>query len=389
MYDVAPMYDVTIVGLGAMGAAVAWHASRLGLSVLGLDRYEPPHTHGSTHAETRITRLAVGEGDHYIPFVARSHALWRELETLTGTSLLHQSGGYILTDAAEEADRWTDFTMETARIAERAGVGYEVFDAAAMRERQPGIVVPDGAKVGFEPTAGIVMCERAVAAQLAQAREAGAQTRFGEDVTAIEPFGDHVQVTTSESVYAARHVVVAAGPWTPELVPSTIADRLSVTRQVVHWFEADDLDAWSVDTFPFVMWIAGTIDDYVAAFPTPPDSAIRGVKVLGEQFDATTTPEQVERRVSAEEIADFHRRLVAPRFPGITDRSLRAEVCLYTNTPDDHFLIEADPRSDRIVVMSPCSGHGFKHSTALGEAIAQRLATGGSDLSLEPFGLAS
>lgn len=383
------MHDIAIVGLGAMGAAVAWHASRLGASVLGIDRHEPPHTLGSSHAETRITRLAVGEGDHYLPFVARSHELWRELGGLIDQPLLYESGGYILSDAAEKADRWTDFTMETARIAERAGLDYEVFDADGFRQRQPGLIVPDSATIGFESTAGIVMCERAVAAQLDQARNAGAQLRTGEQVTAIEPHGDHVQITTDRSVHEARHVVVAAGAWTPQLVPTAIAERLTVTRQVAHWFEADDLDAWSVDNFPFVMWIAGTIDDYVGVFPVPPDTAIPGVKILGEQFELTTTADTVARTVTAEEIADFHAHLVAPRFPGISDRSVRAEVCLYTNTPDDEFLIEADPRSDRIVVMSPCSGHGFKHSTALGEAVAQRICGGGSDESLAPFGLPS
>jgi len=383
------VYDLAIVGLGAMGAAVAWHASRLGLSVLGLDQYEPPHKLGSSHAETRITRLAVGEGDHYLPFVARSHELWRELSDLVGQPLLYESGGYILSDAAEQADRWTDFTMETARIAERAEVPYEVLDADAFRQRRPGVIVPDGATIGFEATAGIVMCERAVVGQLTQAQQAGAEIHTGERVTAIDPIDDHVRIATDRGVYEARHVVVAAGPWTPQLVPTTIADRLTVTRQVVHWMEADELDAWSVDNFPFIMWIAGTIDDYVGVFPVPPDTAVPGVKILGEQFAATTTPADVERAVSPSEIAAFYEHLVAPRFPGLTGRSVRSEVCLYTNTPDDEFLIEADPRSDRIIVMSPCSGHGFKHSTALGEAVAQRVSGGGADLSLEPFGLAS
>ena len=153
----------------------------------------------------------------------------------------------------------------------------------------------------------------------------------------------------------------------------------------MYWFEAEDLDAWSVERFPFVMWITGTIDGYCAAFPTPPDSSTPGVKLLGEQFETTTSPTTVARSVTQQEIDVFYQRLVAPRFDGITDRCLRSEVCLYTSTPDDHFLIDNDPRSDRITVMSPCSGHGFKHSTALGEAVAQRIASGDSNLDLSPF----
>lgn len=383
------MHDLAIVGLGAMGAAVAWHASRLGLSVLGIDQHEPPHTFGSSHAETRITRLAVGEGDHYLPFVARSHELWHELSGAIGQPLLYETGGYILSHTAEEAERWTDFTMETARIAERAGLSYEVLDADTFRRRQPGVVVPDNATIGYEPTAGIVMCERAVIGQLTQAQQAGAEIRTGEQVTAIEPIGGYVQITTDRAVHEARHVVVAAGPWTPELVATTIADRLTVTRQVVHWMEADDLDAWSVDNFPYTLCVGGVIEDFVAVFPVPPDTVVRGVKVVGEQFTTATTPDNVDRLVSHAEMTAFYEQRVAPRFHGLSGRTVRSEVCLYTNTPDDEFLIEADPRSDRVVIMSPCSGHGFKHSTALGEAVAQRVSGGGADVSLEPFGLPS
>lgn len=382
----APEYDLAVVGLGAMGAAVTWHAQRLGLRVLGLDQSEPPHTLGSTHAETRITRLAVGEGDQYLPFVARSHELWREIESLTGDRLLYETGGYIVSELDSNSDRWTDFTQVTAAIADRADLAYDVLDAAEFRQRQPNVLLPDTMAAGFEPTAGVVMCEDAVRLQLELAQTAGAVLQTGERVDRIEPHDAYVDVITDSGQYRAAKVVVAVGPWTQALAAPAVAERLEVTRQVVFWFEADDPDAWSVERFPFVMWIGSTIDEYCAAFPSPPGTT-PGVKILGEQFTHTTSPDQVERSVSAEEIADIHRRLIAPRFVGISDRCVRAEVCLYTNTPDDHFLIERDPRSDRVVVMSPCSGHGFKHSAALGEAVAQQIATGSSNLDLAPFGL--
>lgn len=381
------MYDIAIVGLGAMGAAVSWHASRLGLTVLGIDQLEPPHTLGSTHAETRVTRLAVGEGDQYLPFVARSHDLWRELADASGAKLFYETGGHILTEASEDAERWTDFTARTAGIAARAGIGYEVFDGSELSRRHPQVRATSAAAVGFEPTAGIVMCERAVEVQLVLARAGGADLHMNERVLSVDPAASHVVVRTDQGSYEARHVVVATGPWVGELAPTAVREQLAVTRQVVYWFEAEDLDAWSTDRFPFLMWITRDIENYLGVFPVPPDTVTPAVKVLGEQFDVTTDPTTVNRNVSDREAADFHRRLLAPRFSGITDRCVRAEVCLYTNTPDDHFMIDSDPRSDRITIMSPCSGHGFKHSTALGEAVAQRVASGDSDLSLEPFRL--
>ena len=385
------MIDLAVVGLGALGSAISWHAARLGLSVVGFDRHHPPHTLGSTHAETRITRLAVGEGEQYLPFVARSHELWRELEALTGEHLLHESGGYIVSEPSAGSERWSDFTRTTARIAHDAGIGYELVDPAELRQRQPNLTVPDDAMAGYEPTAGVVMCERAVDLQLRQAVGLGADLRFDQPVVSIEPHDGHVVVRSDKTELTARNVIVAAGAWMPDLAPRPMAERLRVTRQVVYWFEVDDLSAWSTERFPFVMWIGETIDNYSAAFPVPPASdaspGTAGVKVLGEQFVETTDPAAVIREVTPGEIEDFHQRLVAPRFKGISDRCVRAEVCLYTNTPDDHFVIEADPRSDRIVSVSAGSGHGFKHSAALGEALAHYAATGTSELDLSCFGL--
>ncbi len=376
--------DLVVVGLGAMGSAVAFHAARQGLSVVGIDRFDPPHTMGSTHAETRVTRLAVGEGPQYLPFVARSHELWRELGAMSGEVLLHQCGGLIVTEPERTGARWDDFVTVTDEIARSAGLDFQMLSAADATAAHPPYRIPAHYRVGFEPTAGLVMNERAVAVQLDQARRDGATLRVNERVVEIDPGSETISVVTDKGQYQARHVVLAAGPWMPELTTPQHSERMSVTRQVVYWFEADDLDAFSTERLPFLMWIGRDEEEYFAVFPVPP-GGIRGVKVLGEQFIASTTADEVDRTVTPEEAAAFHERCIAPNVVGISSKLVRAEVCLYTNTPDDHFVIEADPRSDRITVMSPCSGHGFKHSTALGEAVVQQIATGTSTLDLAPF----
>lgn len=375
--------DVIVVGLGAMGAATSYHAARMGLSVLGIDRYDPPHEFGSSHAETRISRLAVGEGPQYLPFVTRSHELWRELEERTGEPVFHESGGIIVTEPTQHGTRWNDFATVTAGIARKAGIEYSLLAPEHVRARHPLLNVPAENRVGFEPTAGLVMSERAVALQIQLARSHGATIRTGELVLAVEPEPGCVSVRTDRGTYRASRVVLAAGPWMETLAPP-FRDLLTVTRQVVYWFEADDLDAYSTDRFPFVMWIGGSVADYMAVFPRPPGTT-NGVKLLGEQFVETTTADQVDRTVGAAEIDDFYERLVEPRVQGIRPRCVRTAVCLYTNTPDDHFVVDTDPRSDRILVMSPCSGHGFKHSAALGEAVAELLATGSSTRDLGAF----
>lgn len=368
-----------------MGSAVAYHASKIGLNVVGIDRHEPPHDFGSTKAETRISRLAVGEGPQYLPFVKRSHEIWRELEAATGVDLLHECGGIIITEQDPvPGQRWEDFVVETARVAGDAGIPYDVLTPAEVRASHPWISVPDERNAGFEQTAGLVMAERAVEVQLRLATELGATLRVNETVTAIEPSGNSVVVTTSTGSLTADHVVLATGPWFSELAAPPHAEQVAVTRQVVYWFEVADPDAFSTDAIPFVMWIAKRDEDYIGLFPTPPDGT-PAVKILGEQFLETTDADSVDRTVSQAEIDEFYDTYVAPKFTGVSRNAIRAEVCLYTNTEDDHFLIDSDPRSDSITVMSPCSGHGFKHSTALGEAVAQQIANGTSTYDLTPF----
>ncbi|MGH1492585.1 MAG: N-methyl-L-tryptophan oxidase [Acidimicrobiales bacterium] len=380
-------FDLIVVGLGAMGAATLFHARRQGLRVLGIDRYRPPHEFGSSHAETRITRLAVGEGPEYLPFVARSHEIWRALEAETGQDLLHQSGCCIITtqDVPDE-DRWSDFVTATATVAEAGSVDFQLLDPPELRRQQPTILIADNDRAGLEPTGGIVLSERAVQIQLQLAKADGAELRINEKVVSADVDGGNtgVTVSTNRSSYTADKVVMATGAWLPEMVEPADKAQMTVTRQVVFWFEVEDLSAYSVDRFPAVIWVGETIDDYLGAFPIP-TSGTRGLKVLGEQFATTTDAESVNRHVSQDEIDAFHRTLVAPRLTGVTSNCLKAAVCLYTNTKDDHFLIDSDPRSSRIITMSPCSGHGFKHSTALGEAVAEWAATGRSTLDLTPF----
>lgn len=376
--------DVVIVGLGAIGAATAYQARRRGLSIIGIDRAEPPHQLGSTHAESRITRLAVGEGPQYLPTVRRSHQIWRELEERSGRSLFYQCGGLIVTGPSSSDGRWDDFVTRTHAVATGAGIEFELLDPDRATAKHAALLGLENERIGFEPTAGLVDCEAAVSVQLGLARRDGAELRTNEEVLRVEPDEAGVDVVTDRGRYRADQVVLAAGPWLAELAPAVDAAALRVTRQVVFWFEADDLSAFAIDAVPFVMWIGETIDDYLAVFPPMPDRT-PAVKVLGEQFAVSTDPRSVERTVSPSEVVDFHRRSVEPRVSGVSSRCVRAEVCLYTNTPDDDFLIDTTPSSDRVVVVSACSGHGFKHSAAIGEAVAQRLATGTADIDLSGF----
>src|SRR5438067_9040702 len=166
--------EVIVVGLGAMGAAVSWQLARRGVRVIALDRYAPPHDRGSSHGESRITRLAVGEGDEYVPLVRRSHELWREIEAESGQTLLTQTGGIVI--GAPESD----FLQRTREIAARHGIAHQTLDGAELRTRFPMFAAGELACAYYEPEAGYVRPEAAVAAQLGLATRAGAHLRLGE-----------------------------------------------------------------------------------------------------------------------------------------------------------------------------------------------------------------
>jgi sarcosine oxidase len=380
--------DVVVVGLGAMGSATLHQLARRGVRALGLDRFAPPHDRGSSHGESRITRQAIGEGEEYVPFVLRSHEIWRELEALTGERLLEPVGGLLLSRPAGATRHHgkVDFVRRTIAAARRFAIAHDVLEAGEVMKRFPPFRLA-GDEIGyFEPGAGVLRPERCVAVQLDRARALGAAVRTGETVERLAPGARGVEVVTDRARYEAGHVVVTAGAWLPALLGGPFPGLLRVHRQVLTWFAPDDADAaaFSPERFPIFIWMYGDGDaDYFYGVP----HLSEGVKLADEQFAETTGPDEVRREVSAAEIAAIHARHVAGRLTGISRRCVRAETCLYTTARDSGFLIDRHPDWERVIVASPCSGHGFKHSPAIGEAIAELVTDGASRLDVRPFAL--
>lgn len=380
-------YDVIVVGLGAMGSATLYQLAKRDTQVLGIDRYRPPHSFGSTHGESRITRLATGEGPAYVPFAKRSHAIWRELEEESGDSLLTLSGGLILCPKASSAHfhGQTDFVKQSAAIADAFGIDHTLYDAAAIRSRWPQLQIADREHAYYEPTGGIVNVEQAVATQLRLATEHGATIHTHEAVTALEHDAHGVTVTTTAGTYRAAKAIVSAGPWIGEFLPQAQAEPLAIYRQVIYWFAAEDPAQFHADNFPFLIWIGDCQEEFFSAFPYVAGGTV-GVKLLTEQYVETTSAGTVDREVHPHEIEHMYQGYVQRRLTGILPTCLKTGVCLYTNTPDEHFLIDYHPDSERVLIVSPCSGHGFKHSAALGEALAQVTLEGKSALDMSGFG---
>jgi sarcosine oxidase len=382
-------YDVVVAGLGAMGSAATYQLAKAGARVLGLDRFEPPHTLGSTHGDTRITRVAVGEGLEYVPLVRRSHELWREIEAESGAEILSRCGGLVIAppQAAFAMHGTESFLERTVAAAEAHDVEHERLGTAELGERYPQFAVTGDEQGCFEPGAGFVRPEAAVGAQLRLAHERGATLALGERVLGYADHGSHITVRTTTGDVDASTLVVTAGPWLSELVPE-LSPRLRVLRQVLFWYDVRDPASYPrLRDSPVYIWCPGDPDETIYGFPMV-DGPSGGAKVAREQYAVETTPDEVDREVTPDEIEEMYERHVRHRLPELSGRCVKAAVCLYTVTPDSRFLIDRLPSAPNVVVASPCSGHGFKHSAAIGECLA-RLATGAdSPIDLSPFALA-
>jgi sarcosine oxidase len=377
--------DVIVVGLGAAGAATLFQLARRGTAVLGIDSHSPPHVFGSTHGDTRITREAIGEGMYYTPLVRRSHAIWRELEAETGQDLLTQCGGLIIEAAGGGAagHHRHDFLSQTIACAEHYGVPHERLDAAGVTARFPQFKLQGDESAYYEPGAGFVRPERCVDAQLTLAERHGAEVRRNERVLAIESNAGVVRVRTDQGVHEAPRVVLAVGPWIQDFVDQRELLLFRIYRQVLLWFA---LRPGAADHTPGAMpvYIWG-LNDGNAFYGFPEVDGAHTIKVATEHLEVPTTADAASMDVDDAETRETYDELIGPRLPAVSPNLERTARCLYTVTPDANFVVDEHPRLPGVLLVSPCSGHGFKHSAGLGEAIAQLVTTGTSDVDLTPF----
>ncbi len=374
--------EVIVVGLGAMGAALTWQLARQGRNVIGIDRYTPPHDSGSTHGESRITRLAVAEGEEYVFLVRRSHQLWREIEAESRSTLLTQTGGVVIGGPE------TDFLERTREIAARHAIEHETLDAAELRRRFPMFSPSESARAYYEPEAGYVRPEAAVAAQLGLAANSGAHLHFSEPLLEWRASPEGVRVRTESGVHDADQLVLCPGAWINQLFPEG-RNLFAVYRQLLLWFPIVK-EPPALDEMPIFIWDFGgdrTGFVHLHGFYGFPPLAGRtgGVKVATEQFERTAEPDGAQHPASPEEAAHIRRRIIGERLPWLERTPLRTVSCLYTSTRGSRFVIDRHPAHENVMIVSACSGHGFKHSPAIGEAVAQWVTGQSPDIDLRPF----
>jgi sarcosine oxidase len=359
------VFDVAIVGLGAMGSAALYHLAARGQRVIGLERATPGHDGGSSHGESRIIRMAYFEHPSYVPLLHRAYENWRALERATGAELLTITG---ILQAGIPGSTVVGGAAEAARLHD---LPHEMLSARQVAERFPAFALPSHWESLFEADGGFLRPERAIETHIAAAKGLGAEIRTNTAITSIEPTAGGVRLKTSDgAVVEAGFVVVSAGAWIGELFPE-LGRHLRLTRQVLGWFEPVQPVLVTPDRFP--VFLLESDDNIVYGFP---DLAGTGIKVgshlPGRQLDRAGDATQDGSMADAAPVRDMLVRYI-PAAAGPV-RSLK--TCIYTHTPDEDFVIDRHALYPQIVLASPCSGHGFKFASIIGEILADLTTVG-------------
>jgi sarcosine oxidase len=360
----AKTYDVIVAGVGAMGSAACWRLAQRGLRVLGLERFAIPHRMGSSHGVNRIIRLAYFEHPAYVPLLLRAYELWRDTERAAGEKLLHITRAL---DVGRPNGRLVSGALESCRTHNLA---HEVLDAAETMRRFPAYRMPPDFVALLEPQGGFLACEAAVTAQAKLARQAGADIRECEPMIEWTATPRGVRVRTDRATYEAGNLILSSGAWIGEHLPE-LRGKAVPERQALGWFETKRPELFAPSRFP--VSILETEDGH---HPYQfPEWNVPGFKIgVYNHLKERGRADELSREANAKDEA-LLRGVVERYFPEAAGKILDLQTCLFTNTRDEHFVVDVLPATPQVVVASPCSGHGFKFASVMGEILAD-LATG-------------
>jgi sarcosine oxidase len=374
---VTEQYDAIVIGLGGHGSASAYHLARRASRVLGLEQFEPLHEQGSSHGLTRIIRLAYHEHPSYVPLLRRAYELWRDLERTAGEPLLITTG--CLEGGPEQGPIFRG-ALEAAKLHD---LPHEVLDADALRDRFPAFSGFDpSTRVVWQPDGGFLLAERTMAAHHAAAVAAGADLRFSETVSAWVPTAEGgVRVTTDRGDYEADRLVICAGPWMSRLVPE-MARLAAPERQVLAWLTPRRPELFAPEWFP--VFVVEVPEGSYYGFPTHGGHGLK----LGwyHHFREPIDPADPDRSTRADDEAAL--RAFAERYlPEGAGPTEMLKTCIFTNTPDEHFVVDRLPATPQVSVASACSGHGYKFCSVIGEIMADLAIRGETDHDIGLFRL--
>ena len=371
-------FDSIVVGLGGMGSAAAYHLSQRGQRVLGLERFDIGHGRGSSHGETRIIRLAYFEGSAYVPIVQRAYRLWQDLSARTGRELLVRTG------SLEMSEPGYDFVDRSRQSCIDHDLPHEMLDAAEAMRRFPAFRLQPQTRCIYQPDGGYVLSEDAIRMHIALAREQGATVSTGETVRDFRTTAHGgVEVRTDKSTYTAGQLVLTAGPWMSQLVPA-LGETLATFKQTLGWFPPlRAAQTFEPGAFPVFIHFSDEGEYY--GFPM---HNARGIKIGGPHFAREPIdPDDPSREASVQQVAALEAFLVR-NLPDAVGPAQTPTGCIYTKTPDEDFILDRLPGTPQVLVVSPCSGHGYKFAPAIGEIVADLVVDGRTRQQIGSFSLA-
>ena len=370
------IFDVIVIGIGAMGSSACYHLARRGVRVLGLERFDIPHALGSSHGQSRMIRLAYYEHPDYVPLLRRAYELWHELEAVSGQKLLYLTGGLYIGEPEGEV------VGGSLRAAREHRLEHELLTKSQLEHRFAQFKIPNGWVGMLEPQAGFLLPERVVSAHAEAALRNGAELHGREAVMDWSSSAAGVTVRTTRDEYRAKHLVFCGGPWSGTLLRD-LGIELTVTRQVLAWVWPKEPGQFALGTLP--VW---AIDrgDGTLHYGFPMMSDVPGFKVAHHGRGVVTDPDKVIRDVLPGDEATF-RPILRQMIPAADGPLLSMRVCLYTNSPDSHFIIDRHPHHDYVTVACGFSGHGFKFASVVGEILADLALYGRTHLPAQFLGL--
>jgi len=368
-------YDDIVLGVGGMGSATAAHLARRGRDVLGLERYDVPHAMGSSHGVTRIIRLAYYEDPSYVPLLRRAYTLWDRLEDEVGEKLLVRTGSV---DASAPDD---PVFRGSVRSCEEHGIEHEVLTATQLRERFPGYRLPEGYRAVYQPDGGYLLSERCIVAHVTVAQRRGAEIRARERVLDWESTGERVRVETDRGRYTADNLVVTAGAWAAKQVDA-LDGLLEPERQVLAWFQPREPAAFEPESFPVF-----NLQDDEGRYYGFPVVRVPGFKIgRYHHRDQRVDPDGFPRTPDDED-ERLLRSITERHFPAAAGPTMRLSACLFTNAPDEDFILDTLPDSPNVAVGAGFSGHGFKFASVIGEVLADLAVDGETRHDVSAFAL--
>ncbi len=369
-------YDAIVVGIGAMGSATVYQLARRGKRVLGLERFDIPHDLGSSHGVTRIIRLAYFEDPSYVPLLRRSYELWHEIQAQVGEQLLYITGGI---DAGMAGSKVVEGSLSSCRAH---NLPHEVLTGAELQKRFPAFRVPPNTTAIFQPEGGFLLPERCIVAFVNSAHASGAEIHAREPVIEWAPRGDGVRVSTDRAEYTADKLIISAGAWALKLTPF-LKDLLAPERQVLAWLLPTRPELFAPDRMP--VFILHVEEGIYYGFPV---FGIPGFK-FGKYHHLfeTINPDHFEREPNKRD-EQVLRQFAEKYFPDGAGPTMALKSCIFTNSPDEHFIIDAHPEYPQVLIASPCSGHGFKFASVIGEIMADLAERGETRHDIRLFRLA-